>query len=1034
MEDNRDSIETATLDEIAETLEGRECNLFLGAGPSIAAGGPSWPKLSRQLAEHIGYRGGDPEDWWDVVDEALARKTLDDVYLFVAGTLEGIPVPTWMEGLLALDWREIYTTNYDATFRALRSLPPTGRPPHIYYAGDVPEGDATDRKPIFHLMGCMDRQPAETGSMMLSRQDLMLRAAEIVPYYKRIKDALDSEYPLVVVGHSLNDGVLQQALKSTASALPTGRSGVVFIVTPSPPNQRALRGLSNLRVVHVPATAEALSARLAVMTVRAPRPATRVVKYGTREFPLGPQSTRLIGRAGQLIDKAEPGAQHLTRDKFYESSVYVRKAFEENWDFRRDILSATEQSSSSYSTTEVRRQFEKLIENRGFGLALLEGGPGAAKTMTALRLAYEWTVQGQIAFYFDANRHSGQGDAVAGLVGSVHHDALSAFVQESHTPSYLVILDNFAGTWHMVQDAVSQMRRSGVPKVAVLVLGRLNECPYDARESIDLHYRLSSIITPGERERLPSFVASASGRAPEDIAEAMKITDSYWALIWKLIDPTRPPLEGAVKAIYGSLNGWERDLAACAAVFSGLGMPLLLRWGRRLPVGVDLTIVYRSIDKGPISNLVIRRSDESGDSLEFLNPTAAIQLVNNSIRGSHGCAGYIRRVISAASPDFEGADALEEALIAGLSRNNLRDPRLRDWINKGEREILLRLASEKLQTTVIRHHHAIALKDLGAFQEAEEELRRALREAKPRQGRHIRHTMASLYTRWAETVSADDRALARRLLNSAKDHLDHSSQEEASYFYTALARWHLAMSQMSGEDLGFHVTQAILQCKFGRSLERTVVRRELFDKIEDDAYALMGKSSFGSEDALRIATKFRSGVGFYVMAVRITESSILNDVPHAAREEALALLNEALKISPTMEAAWDLRLRLTRSLDPQNVVALRDIVDRLATTELRCHAILVLAAAEQEQGNLKEANRLMKEAARIDAGYEPPADRAADLVLRENTEPKQWEVRGHESAPYLVVDGTRIPLQHATPGTRWQVRVHQDGPKAHRRV
>lgn len=41
--------------ELVEALNGEPCILFLGAGPSIAAGGQNWLELTSAVAKHFQY-------------------------------------------------------------------------------------------------------------------------------------------------------------------------------------------------------------------------------------------------------------------------------------------------------------------------------------------------------------------------------------------------------------------------------------------------------------------------------------------------------------------------------------------------------------------------------------------------------------------------------------------------------------------------------------------------------------------------------------------------------------------------------------------------------------------------------------------------------------------------------------------------------------------------------------------------------------------------------------------------------------------
>ncbi len=1023
----------AGLEQVAALVASNECTLFLGAGPSIAAGGPSWDDLSRTLHAQFECTHPNPEEWWDVVEEAIDLHGQGAVYDGVRIALEGIPVPAWEQQLLALPWREIYTTNYDATFHRMSTLEAGERKLRIYSSGELPERDLTVTKPVYHLMGCMERRSGETGSMVLSKDDQVLRSQEFAPYFRRLKDAIDDGYPTIVVGHSLNDGVLRQAMKLTARAASTGQNGRVMVVTPHAPDARALRGMAQLDITHVQGTAEDLARVLAEVQFVGPIPGGRIIQFGTKGVQLSETTERLANTNGMLIDAREAGYEGIDKNKFYASSVYSREAFKENWDFVRDYLAITPDGKNVAGTETplgVRQAITKAIGQSSVPIVLLQAGPGTAKTMSALRLLYEWTVQGGIGFYCDRNSHGGHGADFAYLVESTHGDIMTEYPGLQDSPPFLVVLDNCAATWHVVEDAGATLRRAGITNACILVLGRLNEAPQHAIQSIDLHYQLDQKITAAERERLVPFIQAATGRGVVDVADVLENTDSYWAVMWHLLDPTRPPLEEAIVQLFRTLQPWEKELVATAAVFSGLDTVLPWRCARRIPgQSVSMRDVIDAVDKGPSSNLVMRRIDGAFERLEFLNRTAAIQLVNREIKQTSGCASYLRETVKAAHPDDDEAKQVENSIISGLKRDTLRDPRRQGWINLDQKEALLRMAAEKFQTAILHQHHGMVLTTQQDFEAAYDELRRALEKSpNERQTNNIRHSFAKLCTDWGAFVLDGNPGEASRLLAEAKRHLDLMEHGD-SYFYTAQAKWHLVSSREDHDRKIFHLSECIRQCKFGLAMERGVQRLELYEGIQNQAYEEMARSSFSNAEAEQLAREYRSGAGYMVLATRGIGPGGVAALSREDAEQALMLVGKALTISSKDDVARELQIRLIRRLRPLDADVLSKAISGLESPQLQCYGHLVLASAHIARGKLGPAQAEMKAAQGIDPGYVAPPDRTPDLFICNGDGPLRYAVKGHESDPYLDVMGLRIPVPRGQIGSQWLVRPTPGGLK-----
>lgn len=974
-----------------------------------------------------------------MADDAIETLGRAAVHSFLQNQLGPIPVPEWMLDLARHEWLEVYTTNYDATADRVRHLHGGNRRPRLYFGGELPVDGLHGQKPVYHLMGSLDREPGAPGSLILTVDDRVQRANELTPYYRRLKDHLDDGVPLVIVGHSLRDHVLRDAIKSTQQALPTGTSGRVYVVTPEAPKGAALRGLNSLDLVHVPADAQQLSEALGGARLAIPGPAGRVVAFAGEEVALSGTTIRSIGRYTSLIDERFEGESNLTQDQFYASSLYKREAFGAEWDFRRDLMrvdAAEKPIGEALATDDARKLLHKTMQEHDLSSALLLGGPGSAKTMTALRFAYDWTLQGGIVLHFDGHRGHAHGQQVAQLAKSLQEDIRSAGVDPCSGPGLLIIMDGYVERRHVLLELERELRRANVEHAMMLAVGRFADAVHIDRSTVDLEFQLDPQITDGEHERLHEWLERVSGRSRTEVLLAAQ-QGSYWGAIYTLLDPTKPPMEEAITQLFGRLDSWRKELVATAAVFDALGIELPWKIARRIP-GPDaasLTEMQGAMESAPAAHLVLLRETTDYRALSFINPLAAGILVEKIIHPTMGCASLIQRCIDVTYRDFvEEARALESSLIPAIKRRNLLQSGRGHWITNEDREELYGKAAKMFQSPMFYQHHGIALKDLNQFEDARDEILRGIRESRDQRFMaRAYNSLAHVKIRWARFTGPKDRTKALELLEEAKGHLEHCDKD--GFYYNAVAQYYLERSRHeTGPMKAVCLSECILNTKHGAAIAESSEERDEFRQSEDSAFEELTRLDFDETLAAEVAREYRSGVGYYAIAARC----IRNDGLSIRDEDELGVLlrhaSKAVEYSPTLEPAWDLYARLLRKKDPEDVDDLLTAVQHLSTPAIKLNGLLMLAAARYAAGDHKECNRLMGEVQGNDPGHVVLHDRVDDLIIRKRGSPILGVVKGSPEHPDLVVDGVRIPLRGATLGVKWLVRVDGSGLKAVRPV
>lgn len=206
--------------ELAQTALRNQLVLFIGAGVSKAAKGPSWGELLNKLADAAGLSTAEREDFnrLGALDQAtvVERRTMPDKGLSVKQTLGArikdlvdLKRPSLAHTLLAaLPVKQAVTTNYDRLFEiACEGLKdPISVLPH------APDADA--KRWILKLHGCVTR----VEDIVLTREDY-LRYEQQRAALAGIVQALLITHQLLFVGFSLTDDNFHRIADAVRRAL-----------------------------------------------------------------------------------------------------------------------------------------------------------------------------------------------------------------------------------------------------------------------------------------------------------------------------------------------------------------------------------------------------------------------------------------------------------------------------------------------------------------------------------------------------------------------------------------------------------------------------------------------------------------------------------------------------------------------------------------------------------------------------------------------------------------------------------------------
>lgn len=199
------------LQEILHQIQQGNVALFLGAGASHVAGGPTGKKLTEMIKETFPNVNQSLNDFIGVCQDVIDtppynRDKLEEFIKTKLGTLQ----PTDAHRIMTeYDWAAIFTTNFDdlieVAYRiSIKRLKPC-QP--IYSVGFQVNPSDRSKVCLFKIMGSITSTEGESGQMVLSRSDYNRALIRRRKYLELLSDYIKTG-TIVFIGYSFGDRIV----------------------------------------------------------------------------------------------------------------------------------------------------------------------------------------------------------------------------------------------------------------------------------------------------------------------------------------------------------------------------------------------------------------------------------------------------------------------------------------------------------------------------------------------------------------------------------------------------------------------------------------------------------------------------------------------------------------------------------------------------------------------------------------------------------------------------------------------------------
>ncbi len=354
------------LQDILQQVKQGKVVLFLGAGSSHAAGGPTGNKLTEMIKERFSNINQSLSNFIDVCQDVIDtppynRNELEE---FIAGKLNTLLATDAHKIMTKYDWAAIFTTNFDDLIElAYRGAPNRLKTCHSIYSEKFTV-NTSDRSKVylFKLMGSMTATETETGQMVLSRGDYHRALLRRRKFLELLSDFVKTG-TMIFVGYSFEDRLVLDIIDDLIDMHGKERlpwSYALFERLESDEKTRYM--FSSRKIIPLQYDFERFfeylnrNYKLPVHIVASRKVHFKLMGY---DLEISEDEARQYAEYFEILNEEKTKQDAGDRDDFFRGINKSWGAFNEGWDFKRDLY-----VSSEFTRTGEGKVIQGCIRDR----------------------------------------------------------------------------------------------------------------------------------------------------------------------------------------------------------------------------------------------------------------------------------------------------------------------------------------------------------------------------------------------------------------------------------------------------------------------------------------------------------------------------------------------------------------------------------------------------------------------------------------------------------------------------------------------
>ena len=962
------------LQEILQKIQQGNVVLFLGAGASHSAGGPTGKKLTEMIKERFPNINQQLSEFIEICQDVLDtppynRNELED---FIKSKLDVLKPTSAHKIMTKYDWGAIFTTNFDDliefSYRDNSSL--RLKPCQPIYSERFHVSPADRSKVyLFKIMGSITATEGESGNMVLSRADYNSSLVRRRKYLELLSDFVKTG-TMVFIGYSFGDRIVLDIIDDLIGIYGLHRLPWSYALFDKLKiDQKTQYMLSQRKIIPVECDFENFSDHLDNNYKSSIGKITsKNVYFKIRGYTLEISDTdiRQCAEYFEVLDEEKINQQPGEKDKFFMGTETSWGAFREDWDFKRDIY-----SSPKFKRHVGEKIFAGCLKDRVFDelkthniednkVLLVTGMAGVGKTMILKRLAYDVYKSGKApVIIINTTRTSFDYTLIASFIENLNHEFIKNLPEGHHEPPIkpVILIDDAASLIRHVNRLKSYLTSRARPALIIAFERKgewdLMEKQFLLRIADENIYELNEQLVVDEKKRIIDhfytlgYIQTKEG-SWDDIFDKT-FENSYFATIYTLVHPSRKSLNEIIRDQYQNLTDLTQKAFQYICSFHQFNLPINLELLVR-SLNCSYEDYLSEVIGKDAAKVIFEVEDEIGNILYRSHHRI---IAKKTVELFFGDPEMLKNIFleifrKTNLTNRKETEICEKLLIQHIGPNST--PQI--FTHEQQRQIF-KVICEKTPIRTFLHHWGVLEADDCHYLEAERLLKRALEIPKNdiesyrgESDQNVLTSLGSLYSRMGvDFIKKRETKEAEEYFKKAEEsfqHAKHGEYPNAYAYHSHAHMWYLRGNQTTDtENINYYATALEIL-----SIAKDNLNEEELQQIYELETLIW--SQIGDEKRIVLnleilRNKFNCARGYYLIA----QLSCRKAHKMEGKEKkifsvsALEKIQEGLKYFPNDEHCLRLQSKLIKELETDNLVKYYESLQKWKTAATTPNAWLL---------------------------------------------------------------------------------------------
>lgn len=938
------------LQEILQGIKEEKVVLFLGAGASHTAGGPTGKKLTEMIKEKFPNINQSLDDFIEVCQDVIDTPPYNRIDLeeFIKSKLRPLQPTTAHTIMTKYNWASIFTTNFDDLIELSYRTTPNSKPCLPIYSERF-QVTPSDRSKIclFKIMGSTNAIEGESGQMVLSRRDYNRALIRRKKYLELLSDFIKNG-TVIFIGYGFGDRIVLDIMDEVIEIYTKERIPWSYALFDKLQMDDKLHHMfSSRKIIPLEINFQDFFNYLKGNYGNPHGKTTNNVHLRLKGYTLeiNDDEYRQYEEYFDILSDEKINQDSGKKDDFFMGINKSWGVFNEDWDFKRDIYKTPE-----YKRTIGDRVITGNIKDRIFNelrkfdiennkVILVKGMAGAGKTIMLSRLAYDIHKSGEAPVIIIKSEQSNfDYRLLSTFIENLNKQYNQKIPEGKSVPPLkpVIIIDDAASLIRHVNSLKDYLSSRGRP--AIIIAAERNSewetmwslFPFKIHENNV--YELEENLSDQEKsEVIEHFYrlgyVHTKGTFLEDIINK-EYENSFFATIYSLVHPSRKPLNWIIQNQYQNLSEMTKKAFRYICCFHQFNLPINIELLVRA-LGCSYNDFIKEVIEKDALKVIFEVHDEIGNILyRTHHRIIAKKTIEYFFNDPEILKNYFIEILKECNlANSKEREICEKLLITYIGPN--AKPQVFTY---GQQRQIFRIVCEKNPIRKLIHHWGVLEIDDVNYSEAERLLKSALdlprediESYRGESDQAILTSLGNLYShRGMEFLKEEPATRATEYFAKAEACFRDAKRGgyPGAHPYGAHAlMWFLRgkKSRNESESLNY----------YARALEILAIAKDNLN--EDDLQAIyeletqlwekIGDETKINQNMEILRDKFNSVRGYYLYAELLWRRAhdCEKDERRRLSELALRKIEKGIKFFPDDESCIRLRSKLIKELYPDDV-------------------------------------------------------------------------------------------------------------------